>query len=158
MGFHLCMLPQQKERVQLPFAKEFSIKVFPSRQKKGAAENGWLEDYPFFLGPSIFSGAFAVTFRKCRRLRQGNRLIQGRCGLQPIDMQQHRAKSRHHQGEDAVSSNWWASRFGRKRATSCASSKKHPWNEGCNPWKTLLQKSEPIKFNQVVSTQRNYPG
>ena len=106
MGFHLCMLPQQKERVQLPFAKEFSIKVFPSRQKKGAAENGWLEDYPFFLGPSIFSGAFAVTFRKCRRLRQGNRLIQGRCGLQPIDMQQHRAKSRHHQGEDAVSSNW----------------------------------------------------
>ena len=30
-----------------------------------APKNGWLEDYPFLLGPGLFSGAFAVSFREC---------------------------------------------------------------------------------------------
>ena len=33
-----------------------------------APENQWLEDdplYPFLLGPGLFSGAFAVSFREC---------------------------------------------------------------------------------------------
>ena len=30
-----------------------------------AAENGWLEDEVSFWGPSLFSGAFAVSFREC---------------------------------------------------------------------------------------------
>ena len=29
-----------------------------------APENGWLEDNPFLLGPGLFSGAVAVSFRK----------------------------------------------------------------------------------------------
>ena len=29
-----------------------------------APENGWLEDKPFLLGPGLFSGAFAVSFRE----------------------------------------------------------------------------------------------
>ena len=29
-----------------------------------APENGWLEDNPFLLGPGLFSGAFAVSFRE----------------------------------------------------------------------------------------------
>ena len=28
-----------------------------------APENGWLEDNPFLLGPGLFSGFFAVSFR-----------------------------------------------------------------------------------------------
>ena len=30
-----------------------------------ALENGWLEDDSFLLGPGLFSGAFAVSFREC---------------------------------------------------------------------------------------------
>ena len=29
-----------------------------------APENGWLEDDRFLLGPGLFSGAFAVSFRE----------------------------------------------------------------------------------------------
>ncbi len=30
-----------------------------------APENGWLEDDPFLLGPGLFAGAFAASFREC---------------------------------------------------------------------------------------------
>ena len=37
-----------------------------------APENGWLEYDCFLLGPGLFSGAFAVSFRECRLVRNQN--------------------------------------------------------------------------------------
>ena len=46
-----------------PKQKQFPEITLP--ETKVAPENGWLEYDSFLLGPGLFSGAFAVSFREC---------------------------------------------------------------------------------------------
>ena len=41
-----------------------SLRLTPPETNIFAPENGWLEYDPFLLGPGLFSGAFAVSFRE----------------------------------------------------------------------------------------------
>ena len=49
-----------------PVVANEDLKTLPETNSKFAPENGCLEDKPFLLGPGLFSGAFAVSFREGR--------------------------------------------------------------------------------------------
>ena len=54
---HPCHIISSENRC---FFIQFTLKLTAK-----APENGWLEDDPFLLGPGLFAGAFAASFREC---------------------------------------------------------------------------------------------